>query len=291
MTLVQTLVTALLLGGIYALVALGFSLTWGLLRTLNFAHFGFALVCAYVTYTLSATLGWDPMLALLVTIPLGILLMMGLQWFVQKTKLDTFATLIATFGLLLMIEAAIAITYSHDLVRIPTTENPWSTMVLSFGRVTVPIVQLIALFAALVLCLGTWYLLHRTGTGLSIRAAIADRPIATAYGIDTQRLAYVVAILGGASVGVFGAVVGMTYTLSPTAGLAWVPITLAVVLLGGLGNPLGTAIAAFVLALAETLTRQYASPGLAQLVSLTILVIVLVLRPQGLFKSISEVKP
>ena len=92
---VQALITGLLLGGLYASLSLGFSLTWGLLRTINFAHFAFALLASYVTYELAAVQGMDPVLTMALTIPIGVVLSLVLQWFVSRTKLDMFATLVA----------------------------------------------------------------------------------------------------------------------------------------------------------------------------------------------------
>ncbi|WP_157157318.1 MULTISPECIES: branched-chain amino acid ABC transporter permease [unclassified Diaminobutyricimonas] len=280
----QTIISGLLLGGLYATFALGFSLTWGLLRTINFAHFGFAFLSAYLTYEFSAKMAVDPLLTLLITVPLGVLLAVGLQWFVAKTRMGVFGTLIATFGLLLVIEAGIAFYWTQDLVRIPASANPWAQAVIWLGGFTIPSVQLFGLIAAILFCGSAWWLLNRSRYGFAIRAGVQDPSMAAAFGINAPRLGYVIAVISGAAVAVAGSLIGTMNALSPSAALAWVPITLAIVLLGGLANPVGVSVAALVLALVESFTRQFASPSLAQLVALAVLVLVILFRPNGMFR-------
>ncbi|MCK0114228.1 branched-chain amino acid ABC transporter permease [Ornithinimicrobium sp. F0845] len=286
---IQALITGLLLGGLYATLSLGFSLTWGLLRTINFAHFGFALLASYVTYELSTVHGFDPLLTLVATVPIGVALSLGLQWFVSKVKLDMFGTLVATFGLLLVLEAAISRYWLQDLRRIPTENNPWLSNVLSVGPYTMPVVQILGLVAAVALCGFSWWLLQRSRAGYAIRASVENPTMARAFGIDATRLGYLIAAISGVSVAIAGSMIGILYALSPASALIWVPVTLAVVLLGGLANPVGVAISATALALAESFTRQFADPSLAQLVALGILVIVLLFKPSGLFRPTVEV--
>lgn len=282
--LLQTLVSGVLLGGLYALFSLGFSLTWGLLRTINFAHFALAFLSGYLTYELAVRYSVDPMVSILITVPIMVILSMGLQWLVTFAKLDTFGTLIATFGFMLLIEAGLALYWTQDLVRIPTAANPWAEASLWLGPVVIPTIQLIGLVTAILFCGFTWWLLNRSRYGFAIRASVQDPPMAAAFGINASRLGYVIAIISGASLAVAGSIIGTMQALSPSGPLAWVAITLAVVLLGGLANPVGVSVAALGLALAETFTRQYTSPTLAQLVALVVLVLVILLRPNGLFR-------
>lgn len=286
---IQALITGLLLGGLYATLSLGFSLTWGLLRTINFAHFGFALAAGYVTYELSTVYGFDPLVTMFVTIPIGVVLSLALQWFVSTMKLDMFGTLVATFGLLLVVEAALASYWLQDLRRIPTEENPWLSQVLSVGPYTMPVVQIIGLVLAIVLCAFSWWLLQRSRAGYAIRASVENPTMARAFGIDATRLGYLIAVISGVSVAIAGSMIGILYALSPSSALIWVPVVLAVVLLAGLANPVGVAISAMALALAESFTRQFSDPSLAQLVALGILVIVLLFKPSGLFRPTVEV--
>lgn len=287
--LVQALLTGVLLGGLYASLSLGFSLSWGLLRTINFAHFGFALLAGYTTYELAAVIGLDPLLSLVLTIPFGIITSLALQLFVTRTRLDTFGTLVATFGLLLVIEAGIAAYWKQDLRRIPESENPWLGWVIEVGPFTMPVIQVIGLLLAVALCGFTWWLLQRSRVGHAILASVANPTMARALGIDATRLGYLIATISGVSVAIAGTMIGTLYALTPSSALIWVPIVLAVCLLGGLANPIGVGISAVGLAVAESLTRQFASPSLAQLVALGILVVVLLFKPSGLFRPTVEV--
>ncbi len=289
MTLItQTLVTGILLAGLYAIFALGLSLVWGLLHTINFAHFGFAFLTAYVTYELAANGGWDPLLTLVVTIPLGIVMSVALQLFVTTFKIDVFGTLIVTFAFFLILEAGMSMVWTADLRRIPITENPYFVKAYSFGPLNVPFVSLIALVAAVIGCTGVYWLLNKTYAGKGIRAFVQDPEMAAAFGVNYQRLALLVAGVAGATVGATGTIIGMVFVLTPSAAEIWIAVIFAVVLLGGLANPLGVAAAALLIGLVESFTRQFADPAMARLMALLVLALALVFRPEGLFKPVVE---
>jgi branched-chain amino acid transport system permease protein len=289
MTLVtQTLVTGILLAGLYSIFALGLSLTWGLLHTINFAHFGFAFLTAYVTYELATNAGWDPLLTLAVTIPIGVLLGLGLQLFVTTFKIDVFGSLIVTFAFFLIIEASMTMIWTADLRRIPFAENPYFVKAYSVGPLTIPFVSLMALVAAVIACTGVYWLLYRTYAGKGIRAFVQDPEMAAAFGVNYKRLSLLIAGVAGATVGATGTIIGMVFVLTPTAAEIWIAVIFAVVLLGGLANPIGVAAAALLIGLVESFTRQFADPAMARLMALLVLALALVFRPEGLFKPVVE---
>jgi branched-chain amino acid transport system permease protein len=288
LVLLQTLVTGVALAGLYSLFALGLSLGWGLLHTINFAHFSFELLSAYVTYDLTTTFGWDPLTAALVTAPLGALLGLALQLFVTTFKIDVFGTLIVTFGLFLMFEAGMAMRWTADLRRLPLDLNPYFTSAVRLGPVRVPMLLAIATVLAVACCLGVWWLLQRTTTGRGIRAFVQDPEMASAFGVNYRRLALVIAGIAGATAGLTGTILGMFISLTPTVVELWIAVVFAVVLLGGLANPIGVMGSAFVIGLVESLTRQFADPAMARLMALVVLAIALVFRPEGLFKRLVE---
>ena len=170
-----------------------------------------------------------------------------------------------------------------------TRTHPWLARVLSIGPFTLPVVQVLGLLLAVALCGFSWWLLQRSRAGFAIRAAVENPTMARAFGIDATRLGYLVAAISGVSVAIAGSVIGIVYAISPSSALIWVPVVLAVVLLGGLANPVGVAASDMALAVAESFTRQYASPSIAQLVALGILVVVLLFKPSGLFRPTVEV--
>jgi branched-chain amino acid transport system permease protein len=284
----QTLVTGVLLAGLYTIFALGLSLTWGLLHTINFAHFGFAFLTAYVTYELASNAGWDPLLTLLVTIPIGVLLGVVLQVFVTTFKIDVFGTLIVTFAFFLMLEATMTMIWTADLRRIPLADNPYFIRAFSVGPLNVPFVSLMALVAAVVACTGVYWLLNRTYAGKGIRAFVQDPEMAAAFGVNYRRLSLLVAATAGGTVGATGTIIGMVFVLTPSAAEIWIAVIFAVVLLGGLANPAGVAAAALLIGLVESFTRQFADPAMARLAALVVLVLALVFRPSGLFRPAVE---
>lgn len=289
MTIVtQTLVTGILLAGLYSILALGLSLSWGILHTINFAHFSFAFLNAYITYELATNLGWDPLLTMCVTIPVGIVLGVALQLFVTAFDIDVFGTLIVTFALFLIFEAMMAMIWSVDLLRIPLGENPYFVRSFRVAGITIPLLGVVSMIAATLASGGTWWLLNRTYVGKGIRAFVQDPEMAELFGVHHSRLAMLVAALAGGTAGAAGSIIGMLYVLTPTAPEIWIGVVFAVVLLGGLANPAGVVGAALIIGLVESLTRQFADPAMARLMALVVLVIALVFKPEGLFKPIVD---
>jgi branched-chain amino acid transport system permease protein len=287
-SIVQTLISGVLLGGLYALFSLGMSLTWALLRVINYAIFTFVFLAAYVTYDLAAVHGVDPLVTMLVTVPVGVALSCALQAFTSTTKIDTFGSLIVTFGLFLVIQSTITLIWTNDLVRIPAEANPYFDKAWHFGAFTVPALGVIALVAALALSGLTYWLLHVSFEGKAIRAAVQDPAMAAAFGINAVRLGYLVAVICGVAIAISGSSLGMMYALTPSATQAWVAIVFATVLLGGLGNPRGLLAAAMILALVSSATQRFTNPALAALAPLLLLIIVILFRPQGLFRPAVE---
>jgi branched-chain amino acid transport system permease protein len=284
----QTIVTGVLLAGLYAIFGLGLSLGWGLLHTINFGHFAFAFLAAYVTYELATTAGWDPLLTVIVTIPLGILLGIALQLFVTLTRIDVFGTLIVTFGFFLILEAGMTLYWTADLLRIPLELNPYFTRAFRVGPFIMPSVGLLALGAAVLACGGVYWLLNRTYAGKGIRAFVQDPEMAGVFGVNYRRLSLLVAAVAGATVGATGTIIGMLFVLTPSAAELWVAVIFAVVLLGGLANPVGIAGAALIIGLVESIMRQFADPAMARLAALVVLILALIFRPEGLFKPAVE---
>lgn len=284
----QTVATGILLAGLYSIFALGLSLQWGLLHTINFAHFSFVFVSAYVTYELATTAGWDPLATMVITAPIGALLGVALQLFVTTFKIDVFGTLIVTFALFLILEAVLTLQWTSDLLRIPIEQNEYFIRSFSPGPFTFPLIGVIAVVASLVACGAVWWLLNRTHTGKGMRAFVEDPEMASAFGVNYRQLALLVAVIAGATSGITGTIVGIQFVLTPTAAEVWIAVIFAVVLLGGLANPIGVIGAALIIGLVESFTRQFADPTMARLMALVVLAVALIFRPDGLFKPLVE---
>lgn len=282
--ILQTVITGVLLAGLYSLFALGMSLTWGLLHTINFAHFSFAFLTAYLTYALATATGWNPLVTFVVTVPVGILLGVLLQLVVTVFRIDVFQTLILTFALFLVMEASMTLVWTADLVRIPLEQNPYFTQAYSVGPFTVPYLGVLALGAAVVACGGVYWLLKRTHAGKGIRAFVQDPEMAAVFGVDYRRLSLLIAAAAGATVGATGTIIGMQFVLTPSAAEVWIAVIFAIVLLGGLANPVGVFGAALIIGLVESLARQFADPAMARLMALAVLALALIFRPDGLFR-------
>ena len=135
----QALISGLLLGGLYAILAIGLSLTWGMLKVINLAHFAFAFFAAYITYQLSTSYGVDPFLTVIVTAPLLFLIGVGLQWCFNKFDVSEFNSLLVTFGLFIIFQALITALWTADYRRIDSEINPYAQESFWIGPFALPI--------------------------------------------------------------------------------------------------------------------------------------------------------
>jgi branched-chain amino acid transport system permease protein len=272
----QSLLAGLLTGGLYGLLGLGLSLSWGLLRLINLTHFALVFLGAYLTYHLAGRLGMDPFLALGLIVPAFFVLGVVLQQAFQKFRVNEFGSLLVTFGLTVVIESVIQWVWTADFRRL---ESPYATMSFRIGPLFMPVAELAMLLVATALSLATWAWLRFTWVGKAIRASVEDPDIAAAFGVDSRRLALVLAGLGAAYAGVAGTFVAVVYTLAPAQMYAWIGVVFAVVILGRLGNPLGPLVAGIGIGISESITMAVTAPSWAPLVSFALLILVLVLRP------------
>jgi len=270
----QSLLSGVFLGALYGLLGLGLSLSWGLLRQINLAHFALAFLGAYLTYQLSGA-GIDPLLTLLVIAPAFFIVGAALDWLFARFKVTPFNSLLATFGLTVVIEALIQAIWSADYRKL---ESPYAAIKFHIGPLYFPFVGLLTLALALALCFGVWALLRYTDLGKAMRAAAEDAPIARAYGIDTVLLGRLLSGLCAAFAGVAGVAIALTYTLTPGQIYAWIGVVFAAVMIGGLGRPLGPLVAGLAIGISEALTMAIAAPAWAPLVSFSLLIVVLLGR-------------
>jgi branched-chain amino acid transport system permease protein len=280
---VQSTVSGLLIGGLYALMALGFSVTWGLLRTINLAHFALILLGAYATYQFSVTTGIDPFLTLFITVPLFFLVGVALQLVIERFEVSVFNTLLITFGLFIIAEGSIRNVWGADFLRIPSGENPYAAMSMIVGTAALRVPRLIALIVALVLATAGALLLYRSYIGKALRAVAEDREMAAAFGIDQRRVSVLLAGIVGASAAIAGALVAVGGTMFPSLAEQWIGLVFAIVILGGVGSPTGALAAALLVGAATGLATALWGPSAAPLVAFLLLIAVLLWRPYGLF--------
>jgi branched-chain amino acid transport system permease protein len=271
--LAQSILSGIFLGGLYGLLGLGLSLSWGLLRLINLAHFALG---AYLTYTLSTAFGLDPLWSLLIVPPAFFGLGVLSQAVFARFGVSQFGSLLVTFGLTVIIESLIQWIWTADYRRL---ETAYGTASWRAGGLFLPIAELAALAAAVALSVLTWAWLRFTWVGKGLRASAEDPQIAAAFGVNHRRLALLLSGLAAACAGVAGAFVALVYTLAPSQMYAWIGVVFAAVILGGLGNPLGPLLAGVVIGVSEAVTMALTAPAWAPLVSFTLLILVLLLRP------------
>ncbi len=283
MIVLQAAIAGALTGGLFAVMAVGLSLTWGMLRTINLAHFALILLGAYLTFQLATDLGIDPLLTLVVTVPILFVAGALIQLAFDRFELSEFNSLIVSFGLLIIVVQMTSNVWSADFQRMDRSVNPYAVGALALGPFRFPLPTLLAFGAAVLIVGGTHLALTRTYPGRALRAFAQDRAIAGAFGIDHVRLGIVLAGAAGAT----AAVAGMLYSLSgaiiPTLPFEWVGIVFAVVILGGIGDAIGTLLAGVLVGAVSGVVSVVASPAAAPLVIFSAVVLALLLRPEGVF--------
>jgi branched-subunit amino acid ABC-type transport system permease component len=274
----QSLLSGIFVGALYGLLGLGLSLAWGLLGQINLAHFALAMLGAYLTYQLAST-GLDPFLTLAVILPAFFALGMALHWLFARFAVSAFNSLLITFGLTVIIEAGIQWIWSADFRRL---ESHYVDVRWRVAGLYVPLPELLTLLLAAALALGLWAALRYTDFGKAIRASAEDATMAQAFGVNAKALALFLSGISAALAGVAGLCIALSYTLAPSQIYAWVGVVFAVVMLGGLGSALGPLVAGIVIGVSEAITMALTAPSWAPLVSFSLLIALLVLRPEKL---------
>lgn len=283
MNVLQGIISGGLIGGLYALMAVGLSSTWGILRVINVMHFALILIASYLTFQLSTSWGWDPLLTLVISVPVLFVLGAGIQFIYDVFHLEEFNSLLVSFGLLIVVIQATTLVWTADFRAIPSDGNAYVTGSIHLGRLVLPYTTLVAFIAAVIIIVGAHLILVRTFLGRAMRAFSQDRPVAAAFGIHDRRLALIVAGGAGATASVAGAIFMLGNHVAPTVPYSWFGIVFAVVILGGIGNLLGTLWAGIGIGMLSGAVATVWSPSAEPLVLFLAIALALVLRPEGLF--------
>ena len=277
----QDLVNGLLAGGIFAVVALGFSLVWGIMNIINLAHGAFVMLGAYTAFVLFSTWNIDPFvsvpIAFVVLFALGYVLQRGILNFVVRAPILT--TFLLTFGLSLLIVNLVLLVFHGDVKGITTA---YSGANFSIGVVTVAWTKLLTLLVALVITALMQLFLTRTKTGRAIRATSMDIGAAQLSGVRVSHLYAIVFGLGAGLAGAAGALISLSYSLQPSMGDPFVITAFVVCVLGGLGSVSGALVGGLVYGVVESFGSQYVGTGVQDAVALVVLLIVLIVRPTGI---------
>ena len=280
--LASTITMGIMLGGLYALVALGLSIVFGVMRLINVAHGDLLLLASYLTLTLMTYLGLDPIIGLVIVIPA----LFFIGFVVQKYLLNRAFTismeapLIIAFGISIVLQNVFQILWS-PLSRGLTTS--YTLKSFSIGALNLPLVYLLDFFVGVIVMIFLHQFLHRTYLGKAINAASQDRRAAHLMGINTKLVyafAFAIAMAIAAIAGVF---VGLTFPFTPQSGVSFLIIAFGVVVLGGLGSIAGTFVGGLVMGLAQTLGGYFLGTNAQMLIAYLIVIVLLATRPQGLF--------
>ena len=272
----QSIVSGLLAGGLYALLALGLSLSWGLLRLVNLTHFALALLGAYLTYQLGQVWHVPPWLAVAAIVPAFFVLGVALHAVFAYFRVAEFASLLVTFGLAVILESLIQWFWTADYRRY---ETAYATASIRVGPLFVPTLEMLACLTAAALAFATWAWLRFSYVGKALRASAEDPAMAAAFGVNHRAQAYLLSGVSAAYAGIAGVFIALISTLAPSQIWAWLGVVFAVVIIGGLANPIGALLAGFLIGVSESVTMALVTPAWAPLVSFSVLILILILRP------------
>ncbi len=279
--ILQVLLNGLLLGGLYGVVALGFSLVYGVMGIINLAYGSLIMLGSYLTYVLLKRVGIDPF----ITVPIVMAAMFVIGYVLQRFLINRVArsgmllTMVITFGLNISLINIALLIWSPDYVA---ASPKYSGTSFTLAGIVIPEVQLMVFTLALALGGFLYFLLNRTKTGLAIRAVALHREASQLIGVNLSHTYGLTFGIGAALAGGAGALVGTTHPIHPFMGEPFLLRSFVITVLGGLGSVPGVMIGGLVLGLAETLGASFVGPGYQEAIAFVLLVIVLIIRPQGL---------
>ena len=284
--LTDTLITGLVAGGTYALVAMGLTIQFGISRIMNLAHGDTIIAACFASFVLFSVFGLSPILALLIIVPVGYVLSDAIYRIIMRPLVarapNTGAlevdSILVTFGLLFVIQGVLLVAFGGDYTGYTFLNTPVDV----FGTI-VAANRLLALLLALAFGIALIFILSGTRWGMALRAVAIAPENAPLVGIDINRAARTAFALGGALAATGGVVISMYQTFTATIGVIFTMKALIVVILGGKGSLTGALVGGLILGLVETFVAAYIDPGLTLAATYAIFLLLLILRPTGFF--------
>ncbi|WP_397474426.1 branched-chain amino acid ABC transporter permease [Pusillimonas sp.] len=286
MQIIDALLNGLTLGGVYALIAMGLTLQYGVARIMNLSYGQFLVAAAISSYWLFKAMSVNPLLGLVIIVPLSFVV----NWLVYQVLLHPLVkrartemaletdSILATFGLLFIVEGIMLLWFGGAYLNNAYLDTVFMVMGSPLGAD-----RLLALGVAVLLGGALYLLLNYTRRGTVIRAVAASPASAQLVAIDVRKTVALTFALGGGLVAASGVLVSMFLTFNATMGVVFTMKALIVVIMGGVGNLLGCLLAGLLLGLAESLVATYVDPGLTLAVTFALFMLVLIVRPTGLF--------
>ena len=278
---IQAVVNGIMIGGVYALIAVGLTMIFGVMNVVNFAHGEFVMLGMFATYLTHSLLGLDPNLSIIITVPI----MFGLGVIVQRTLiarvvgLPDESQILLTLGISVLFINLTLLIMGADPHSIKTSYKFSS---IQIGPILVMLPRFIAFSVAMIAAVILWLFLSRTEIGRGLRAVAEKTEVAILMGINPQKMHRVAFGIGVALAGVAGTVVTPFRYIYPNVGQSYVLIAFVVVVLGGMGNIPGAILGALVIGVTESLSAQYVALDLAMLGPFIIFVLVLLFKPTGI---------
>ncbi len=277
----QSLISGILVGGVYALIGVGLTIIFGVMRIINFAHGDLLMVGMYLTFFLFKLAGIDPFISIAVSIPLLFLWGAFLQKIIINRVLGALPQnqILLTIGLGLIMSNTVMLLFTSDY-RILSTRYSSSSFDLAGISISTPLAISFAITAAITGAL-YWFLMM-TDTGQAVRATAQDREAAQLMGINVRRMSVIAFGLGTALAGTAGALISPTYYIFPQVGGAFTLKAFVIVVLGGMGSVVGATLGGVIIGATESLAAVYISSGLKELFVYVLFLLILLFKPAGL---------
>ena len=280
----NAVVAGILLGGFYAAVALGLSITFGQLDIVNIAHPAFVIVGSYTAFIINEHFGLDPLLIGVLFAPLFFMFGMGLYRFYyvsfERTGQESLSGLAFFFGIMFIIEVILILAYGVDYRLV---EADYIGETIHFGFISIPYRMLVPFLAAAGMTGAVYLYLSKTFTGRAILAVAQDRLALQLMGADPVKIKQIALGIAIATTAIAGALLIIIGPVEPSVGRLYIGRVFAIVILGGMGSISGTIIAALMIGIVESIVATFYGPSWAPAVGFSILLLTLAFRPQGLF--------
>ncbi len=277
----QSLISGILIGGVYALIGIGLTIIFGVMRVINFAHGDIMMIGMYLTYSLFTLAGIDPFVSIVITIPLMFLF----GAFLQKTFINRMQgalpqnQILLTIGLGLIMSNTMMLAFTSDY-KILSTDYSSSSFIIAGISISTPLAISFLITAAITAML-YWFLL-KTDTGQAIRATAQDREAAQLMGINVKWMSILAFGMGSALAGTAGALISPTYYIFPQIGSTFTLKAFVITVLGGMGSIVGATIGGIIIGVAESISAVYISSGWKDVVVFVLFLLVLLFKPAGL---------
>jgi branched-chain amino acid transport system permease protein len=279
---IQVLVSGLLLGGVYALISIGLNLIFGVVRIINFAHGEMVMLAMYLTFWLNHLFHIDPYLSALIVLPVMFLFGVAFQRAIVQPILTTSATMkiFTTVGVSLLLQNLVLIFWKGDF---RTVQTSYSMSAFEVFEIIVSVPRFVAFMTALLSILVLFYFLKFSYVGKALRAIVEDNNVARLMGVNVERHYLLAFGLGTTFTGLGGVLLTPFNAVFPTVGVTYTLLAFVVVVLGGLGSMGGTFLAGLFIGVVESFGGTFISPALKEAIYFGIFILILLVRPQGLF--------